>query len=101
MSKVQVAQDVLPPFSAYTITGTQGGWWTNIVKMQVTLMNMSGALQIAISISIFLFGIVTMQTHQYYHTFQNDCLIFKFLLCIFLTFLSTIYSFPTKVVLLW
>ncbi|EDR03387.1 uncharacterized protein LACBIDRAFT_331459 [Laccaria bicolor S238N-H82] len=67
--------------------------------MQVTLENTSGALQIAISISVFLFGIVTMQTHRYYHTFQDDRLIFKFLVALLwwakITFLIDAYLITT------
>jgi len=47
--------------------------------VQVTVGNTLGALQVAMTVSAFLFGIVTMQCYQYVKSYPEDAAIFKVL----------------------
>lgn len=47
--------------------------------VQVTVENTVGALQIGITVSTLLFGIVTMQCYQYLKSYPDDAAIFKVL----------------------
>ncbi len=44
-----------------------------------TVANTFGALEIGGAVSVFLFGVVTLQTHIYFQRFPEDRLYFKVL----------------------
>lgn len=46
---------------------------------RVSLHSTSGALQIGISLSLFLFGIISVQTYHYYQNFPDDRRLFRYL----------------------
>ena len=48
-----------------------------------TIGNTFGAMEIGSIITVFLFGIVTLQTHMYFERFSKDRLPFKILVRVF------------------
>ena len=62
--------------------------------VQVTVENTVGALQIGITVSTLLFGIVTMQCYQYLKSYPDDAAIFKVLVRDSLSWCDSGGSFP-------
>ena len=49
----------------------------SLIAMTVTLANTLGVLEIGSFLGVFLFGVVSLQTFNYYNTYPEDGWVFK------------------------